>query len=745
MANRWIVWFRTIFGLISGPNWCCKSFDQLRLFSRNNCGRESNVGNVIGSHPSYVYDERNLNTWVMQVGPRVITISLALAFFLTTFPASAQDSTPVWVTNVRAGNHSFGTRVVLDVSAPTNHKLSVFDQGLSIAILLPEIVWDTKIFKFLRQGKLIESFKYTPTGARGGILILRGTVPVTVLEEFTVPISGGRGHRLVFDLAKADYALPATDPPGRVEPVVKIINRPLVQTEPLPGGLSSPPVARKGSTDEAGRFILTAVQVKGATVFAQEDFRPYYASLIGSKVDLDGLKKAANAMTAHYRNAGFVLSTVIVPQQEVEDGRVWFQAVEGYINEVIVEGSAKSRSDLFDHWAAEIKKQRPITSAVMEHYTLLAKELAGVTVKSVLRPAEDVPGASDLVLKVVRKKTFDAEVTLDNRASKTTGPAEIKVNLAANNLFGLYEKTSLSYNVTPGRKSEYVSVGLEGMVLGQGTSLSLSGAYSRSAPGGVLKDLEMRSKTRTFAGTVNQPLIRSRDVNLDISGGLTFTNSYSEALGTRLNEDTLRVFNVGSKYRVNDDLNGENELNFGLSRGLNFFGASDQDPSLRSRADGESEFTKLTLGYSRLQSMPHDLKLSANFAGQWAFTPLLSSEEFAFGGPSFGRAYDSSEITGDHGTALALELQYKAQPKIPLIKSLQPYAFWDFGATWDIDAKDDTAQRSASSTGLGMRIGITDYVNSSFELTLPLTRTVSSADKGDGNDPRFFFNLSAKY
>ena len=40
-----------------------------------------------------------------------------------------------------------------------------------------------------------------------------------------------------------------------------------------------------------------------------------------------------------------------------------------------------------------------------------------------------------------------------------------------------------------------------------------------------------------------------------------------------------------------------------------------------------------------------------------------------------------AEITGDHGTALALELQYKAQPKIPLIKSLQPYAFWDFGAT----------------------------------------------------------------
>ena len=208
MANRWIVWFRTIFGLISGPNWRCKNFDRLKLLLRDYCGRESNVRSAIGGHPSCFYDERNLNKRVMQVGLRAITGIVALAFFLTTFPASAQDNTPVWVTNVRAGNHSFGTRVVLDVSAPTNHKLSVFDQGLSLAIWLPEIIWDTRIFNFLRQGTLIESFKYTPAGARGGILILRGTVPLTVLKEFIVPISGGRGHRLVFDLAKGDYARP---------------------------------------------------------------------------------------------------------------------------------------------------------------------------------------------------------------------------------------------------------------------------------------------------------------------------------------------------------------------------------------------------------------------------------------------------------------------------------------------------------------------------------------------------------
>ncbi len=79
------------------------------------------------------------------------------------------------------------------------------------------------------------------------------------------------------------------------------------------------------------------------------------------------------------------------------------------------------------------------------------------------------------------------------------------------------------------------------------------------------------------------------------------------------------------------------------------------------------------------------------------------------------------------------------------MKYLQPYVFWDFGATWDIDIEEDTARRTGSSAGLGLRFGITDHFSGGLEMAQPLTRSVSSADEGGGDDPRFFFTFSGLY
>ena len=48
----------------------------------------------------------------------------------------------------------------------------------------------------------------------------------------------------------------------------------------------------------------------------------------------------------------------------------------------------------------------------------------------------------------------------------------------------------------------------------------------------------------------------------------------------------------------------------------------------------------------------------AALSGQWASGPLYSSEEFGYGGKNFGRAYDQSELTGDHGVAASVEVDY---------------------------------------------------------------------------------------
>jgi hemolysin activation/secretion protein len=704
---------------------------------------------------------------------------LPILFLMLALGAPAHADTPA-VTKVRVGTHDFGERLVLDLSAG-GARYRVLPAGADGALVIQfdSIDWYPATDRAL--GGLIDSYEFKLDGAAGGRLILLGARSLHVLNSFPLSPTGESGHRLVFDLAESPGAPTAAAGPRREAPPVVHGTPPAAPPEPSPraptvtslaelpsletaeplavdGGDASRPTdplatdpAGTEAADEEKRFQLRSLTVDGATVVKSAELRHFYAAKLGQPVSLKDLNDIADKITAAMRNKGYLLYKVIVPKQEITAGRVRLQAIEGYINEVIVETEGKGqfgsagRPDLWHAWIQRIKSERPITTEVLERYTLLANDLAGKTVKSVLRPAKGVPGASDLVLKVTEKR-FDVSATIDNRASPTTGPHEATVVASANGAFGVGEKVTLTYNMAADRdQQEYTGLQMEMPLTAEGTTATVSGTISTSAPGDVLKDLELTSESFTFSASLAHPLVRRRDETLKVYGGFSYTDSQSDALSSRLYEDKLRTLNAGLAYSLKDSWDGENSLDLGMTQGFEWLGASEEDTDLRSRSNGQNDFTKLTLSASRLQRLPKNFSMSATFTGQWASAPLLSSEEFDFGGSSYGRAFDSSEITGDHGMALALELQYTMQPGVPYLKYLQPYAFWDIGATWDIDADDSSANRSGASAGLGLRFGLTDHFSAGLEIAKPLTREVSSADDGEGDDPRFFFTLTGLY
>ena len=59
-----------------------------------------------------------------------------------------------------------------------------------------------------------------------------------------------------------------------------------------------------------------------------------------------------------------------------------------------------------------------------------------------------------------------------------------------------------------------------------------------------------------------------------------------------------------------------------------------------------------------------NLALYVSVRGQYSAVPLLSSEEFSFGGNVSGRGYDPSEISGDQGVAATIELRYSGLPEL---------------------------------------------------------------------------------
>ncbi|MDH5299399.1 MAG: hypothetical protein OEV91_10310 [Desulfobulbaceae bacterium] len=111
---------------------------------------------------------------------------------------------------------------------------------------------------------------------------------------------------------------------------------------------------------EAIRFVLSAIEVEGATVYSREQLLPLWQEYLGKEISLLQVYQIADAITAKYRNAGYILTQSIVPPQKIENGIVRIKVIEGFVNEVIIEGEVQRRASLFREWAEKIKASRPL-------------------------------------------------------------------------------------------------------------------------------------------------------------------------------------------------------------------------------------------------------------------------------------------------------------------------------------------------------------------------------------------------
>ena len=145
---------------------------------------------------------------------------------------------------------------------------------------------------------------------------------------------------------------------------------------------------------------------------------------------------------------------------------------------------------------------------------------------------------------------------------------------------------------------------------------------------------------------------------------------------------------------------------------------------------------------SRLQPVYNRVNVFFAAKAQYAAVRLLSPEEFAIGGAFIGRGYDPSEISGDHGMAGIMELQYGQPVTLPVLNDIQIYGFYDLGVVYQVE---NSTKASVSSAGGGIRANFTNWLSGYIEVAKPLTRRVGTQITGDGKDPRVFFSLAIRY
>lgn len=544
---------------------------------------------------------------------------------------------------------------------------------------------------------------------------------------------------LLWGSAAVFAQVPGAALPGQIERQFQPLPTPRAQPPETPGAA---PVQAQPENAAAIRFPLKSLSVEGATIYPEAALRPFYEGLLGKEVSLADIYGVANAITAKYRNDGYILSQAIVPPQQVSSGTVRLTVIEGYVAQVKSEGDTGGRRDVVDAIAEKITRARPLTARVLERYLLLLNDLPGVAARATLAPSATQAGASDLLIQFSRRP-YSAGVNIDNHGSKTQGPWRLTADAEVHSLLGRHDKTSLKAATTGNRELNYVTLGHEQPVGSEGGKLAGNATLTRSeTPIGGVAPATVKSASESFTLTYTHPLLRSRSTNLYGRVSLGAHNGDTDIDATNISEDRVRALRLGATWDYADSLLGINIVDVELSQGLNALGARRSGSEKLSRATGKSDFTKVTLYGARLQSITGAWSVLAAVNAQYAFSDLLTPELFGVGGDQFGRGYDPSELVGDSGAALKLELRYARNLPYTLLSSYTAYSFYDLGTVNQRSLISNETSGSAASAGVGLRFNAGRYLSGFLEFAKPLTRAVQT--EGD-RDLRTYFGLAARF
>lgn len=500
------------------------------------------------------------------------------------------------------------------------------------------------------------------------------------------------------------------------------------------------PTAPPGAA--AVTFTVSAVRFEGNTVLPEQQLQAIAAPYMGHPITLADANDLAAKVTAAYRDAGFILVRATVPAQQIDRGTLRIQILQGYIDKVLIQGDAGGARAYLEAYGARIADTKPLTAKVLERELLLASDLAGMNVRSVLTASQTAQGAADLTL-VVEPKTVNAFIGVDNRGSRYLGPYQVQGAVFFNDAFGTGGRLGLNGAVTPGIGPDlaYGGVSFDQPLGTDGMRLFSGFSYAATRPGSVLRTFDTKGSAINANTALSYPFIRSRDFNLQGSLGLAYHDiRSSNALVDPLFADHTRDLSGTLFVNALDDWGGYSTASLSITRGLPVLGATRADDPAKSRLGASGEFTRGNFELTHLQPLADRVSVLLGATGQTSFgDPLLSSEQFSLGADGYDRAYDPSEVTGDSALAGRIEPRFDVADELALLSNVQLYGFVEGGHVWQARAvAGSPSSQTLGSAGAGFRFLAGDHINADLEWAKPLGRN----ELGSANqNSRFFFSV----
>ena len=451
------------------------------------------------------------------------------------------------------------------------------------------------------------------------------------------------------------------------------LNAPKAVTPLRPAGEAAP----KASANDAVRFAVKAIHVTGNSVFVAGELEALVANLIGGEHSLAELDAGAARISAYYRERGYVVARAYLPEQEIRDGVIRINVMEGLVGQRHINNQSRLTDDSANGYLSGIKSGDALQTTPVDRALLLLADTPGVGgARATMQPGASV-GTSDLIFELAPSVAYTANVELDNYGNRYTGVNRLGAALAFNSPSKMGDQLTLRA-LTSDQSMTYARIAYA-IPLG-GSGLRAGAAYSdtRYKLGQDFTALLAHGTATSSSLYATYPFIRSLLSNF--SGTLTWEDK-------KLNDQTdatisvidkrVQLANFGLTGNHQDELGGGGISSVDLSLvsgSLSMDAASLVQDTGPNSANTNGTFTRLAYTLSRLQRLSDANMLSLALSGQQADKNLNSSEKFSLGGAYGVRAYPQGEGSGDEGWLANLELRHSFQD------SLQGVLFYDAGS-----------------------------------------------------------------
>ncbi len=438
-------------------------------------------------------------------------------------------------------------------------------------------------------------------------------------------------------------------------------------------------------------FILIGnVKIEGALPEMAEANQAFRDQLIGKRIAVSDLFRATGALEVAYANSGYVLSRVVLPQQQVVDGgSLRVVVVDGFIESIDatrVPGPVRNRIIVMTDG---LINKRKLKRRDLERALLLAGDTYGVALGSTLNRG-GLPGGVVMVLDGEYQRVTGS-YGFDNSISGDLGTVALNGGLELNGALGMGETF---YGRVGGSPRNFLGTNPQNRILAAGSvfpigqtglTFNVEATSSRTTPTDQL--VPTNSAFDRLSLRLYYPWIRSRNFNLSSQFILDRQSDQQNLLingqETPIYNDELSVFRATLAANRNFENATALSADMIFSQGVDAFGAqrANSGATPMSRQGADAVFSKLVLGVGYQKPLNNGFNISVNAKMQSGFGDALpSSEQFnAIGGQQLS-SFDSGAIKGDSGFVARAEVSRSSPVALkgfPIV--LSPYLFATYG------------------------------------------------------------------